>query len=318
MDTFFNSKSIIDNLLKWKIHLAVIIVITVILAIFFSSSWIITPLYKSYAIMYPSNVSPYSDENETEQMVQIMQSRDIRDSVVKKFDLARHWKIDSNYRYFMSTLEWIYSQRIKVNKTPYEAVSLEVWDPDPRMACDILNAMMDFYNLKVRALHKEKFGEVVTNYEGIMSLKKQSLDSLSGRVKELGTKYGLLDYASQTREVMRALVGPGGRMAEAQKYRKALEEKGGEMRMIEELMTSEAEGYSFLKLDYDRAVLDYNRNYTYINLLTKPYPSDKKAYPIRWLIVLVSVLAVTFLSVIVIGIIENRKALKTLPAPHVE
>jgi uncharacterized protein involved in exopolysaccharide biosynthesis len=318
MNTYFNSKNLIDILLKWKIHLAVIVVITVILAVFFSSSLIITPLYKSYAIMYPSNVSPYSDENETEQMVQIMQSRDIRDSVVKEFNLAKHWKIDSSYRFFMSTLDWVYSQRVKVGKTPYLAVTLEVWDPDPGMARDIVNAMMKFYNLKVRALHKEKFGEVVNNYQTIMAYKKQSLDSLSDRVKELGTKYGLMDYQAQTREVMRALVGPGGRMADAQRYRKALEEKGGEMKMVEELMTSEAEGYSFLKLDYDRAVLDYHRNYTYINLLTKPYAADKKSYPIRWLIVVVSVVAVLFLSLIVIGVVENRKVLKPASEPHAD
>lgn len=311
MNNFFNSQNILDILLKWKIHLAVIVVLTLILAVFFSSPIIITPLYKSYAVVYPSNVSPYSDENETEQMVQILQSRDIRDSVVKTYNLAAHWKLDSNYRYFMSTLEWIYSQRVKVGKTPYEAVTIEVWDPDPRMACDIVNTMMTFYNKKVRTLHQEKFQEVMVNYETIMNVKKQSLDSLAIRAQELGLKYGILEYSAQTREVMRALLGSGGRVGEAQKYRKSLEEKGGEMKLIEEMMRAESEGYSILKLDYDRALLDANRKYTYINLLTPPYPADKKSYPIRWLIVSVSVLSVFFLSILIIGVIERRKMVQT-------
>ena len=32
----------------------------------------ITPLYKSEAVAYPANVTPYSDESETEQMLQII------------------------------------------------------------------------------------------------------------------------------------------------------------------------------------------------------------------------------------------------------
>ena len=161
MDNFFNSKHIIDILLKWKWHLAIIVVVTVIVSAFISSPLVITPLYKSSAVVYPSNISPYSDENETEQMVQILQSRDIRDSVIMKFNLARHWKIDSTYQYFMSSLDFVFSQRVKVTKTPYEAVSIQVWDPDPRMACDVVNAMLQYYNTKVRSMHKEKFREVV-------------------------------------------------------------------------------------------------------------------------------------------------------------
>jgi len=84
MEEFFNSKNIVEILIKWKYHLLIIVAVSVLLAVFFSSSIFITPLFKSYAVVYPSNVSPYSNESETEQMMQIMQSKDIRDSIIKK------------------------------------------------------------------------------------------------------------------------------------------------------------------------------------------------------------------------------------------
>jgi uncharacterized protein involved in exopolysaccharide biosynthesis len=62
-----------------------------------------------------------------------------------------------------------------------------------------------------------------------------------------------------------------------------------------------------MKLDADQALLDYNRNYTFVNVLSKPFPADKKAYPIRWLIVVFSTLAAFFLAVLIIGYIENRR-----------
>ena len=310
MDSFFNSKNVIDILVKWKVQLAVVIVAAVLLSVFFSSPIFMTPLYKSNCLLYPSNISPYSDESETEQSVQIFQSRDIRDSLVKKFNLAKHWGIDSAFKHFESTLVWEYSQRVRVNKTPFEAVEIEVLDQDPVMARDLINAMLDVYNRKIRAMHKEKFGEVVLNYNYIMGVKKRYIDSLKTRAEDLGRQYGLLEYQSQTREVMRAYLGSGGgsaRSAELRTLKKNMEEKGGEMMLLSEMIRSESDAFSTIKLDADRALLDYNRNYSYVNVLSKPYVADKKAYPIRWLIVVFSTMAAFFFAMLIVGMIERGK-----------
>jgi hypothetical protein len=314
MEDYFNSKNIIGILVRWKIHLLVIMLAAALIAAFFSSPIFITPLFKSYAYVYPSNISPYSDESETEQMMQIMQSKDIRDSIIKKFDLPKHYGIDPNYKYYTSTLLWEYGKKVKIIKTPYSAVGIEVYDKDPNVACDIVNEILNQYNLKIRFMHREKFLEVVNNYRQINEFKKKELDSLQLQASELGTKYGLLEYQYQTKEVMRAILSGGSsyNRAEAGRLRKSLEEKGGHRELISHLMKSISEDYSKLKLDYDRAVLDYNRNYTYESILNKPFPADKKSYPIRWIIVLVSVVAAFLLAIIVIGVIESRR---TRPIP---
>ena len=314
MEDYFNSKNIIGILVRWKIHLSVIIIAAALIAAFFSSSIFITPLYKSFAYVYPSNISPYSDESETEQMMQIMQSKDIRDSIIRKFDLPKHYGIDPNYKFYTSTLLWEYGKKVKIIKTPFSAVGIEVFDKDPVVACDIVNEILNQYNLKIRFMHKEKFLEVVHNYRMITDYKKQELDSLQLVARDLGTQYGLLEYQFQTKEVMRALLSGGSNLnrAEANRIRKNLEEKGGHRELVSHLMKSISEDYSKLKLDYDRAVLDYNRNYTYESILNKPFPADKKSYPIRWIIVVISVVAAFFLAIIVIGVIESRR---TRPVP---
>jgi len=321
MEDFFKTKNILAILIRWKIHLAVIFVVAVLLAVFFSSSIFITPLFKSYAVVYPSNILPYSDETETEQMMQMMQSKEIRDSIIKKFDLARHYKIDPDYRYYTSTLLWEYGKKVKITKTPYSAVSIEVWDKDPKIACDMANEIMNQYNFKVRSLQKEKFWEVVVNYRTIVNMKKKELDSITQRTRELGTQYGLLDFPSQTREVMRAYLGTGNsgmRSGEAYRLKKNLEERGGERELLSQLMVTEAKDYRTLKLDADRAMLDFNRNYTFVNVLNKPFVADKKSYPVRWVIVVVSALAALLLAVIVIGLLERHRASKAASAGSAE
>lgn len=313
MEDYFNSKNLIQVLIRWKFHLAVIVVLAALLAAFFSSPIFITPLYKSYAVVYPANVSPYSDESETEQMIQMFQSKDIRDSIISKFDLPAHYRIDPNYEYFTSTLLFEYGQKVKIAKTPYEAVNIEVMDKDPKMACDMVNEIMHQYNLKVKSLHKEKFKEVVIDFKAITAMKVHDIDSLKRLAGELGTKYGLMEYTSQTREVMRAFLGAGRNNREVLNLKKNLEEKGGDMLMLSELMASEAEGYSTFKLDYDRAVLNYNRDYTYVNILNKPFVSDKKAYPVRWVIVVLSAFSAFFVAVLVISIIDRRRLKLAVP-----
>ncbi|MCX6283211.1 MAG: hypothetical protein NTW31_03100 [Bacteroidetes bacterium] len=306
MDNFFNNVKLLDLVIKWKYHLLAVIIAAILLSVLFSSPIFITPLYKSYAVVYPSNISPYSTENETEQMIQMLGSKDIRDSVIHKFNLAKHWRTDSTYEYFMSTMVFFWEQRVKIGKTPNEAVEIEVLDPDPQIASDMAMAIVNYYNIKVRSLHKEKFGEVVENYNYIMAKKRQYIDSLGKEVVALGTKYGILEYGGQTREVMRAYFLNKG-SSEVQKYRRNLEEHGGEVMKLDEMIRSESGTFAQLKLDADRALMDYNRKYTHANLLSKPFPADKKSFPVRWLIVVMSTLAALLLALIVASIIENRK-----------
>jgi len=306
MDNFFNNVKLLDLIIKWKFHLLAVAVAAILLSVLFSSPIFITPLYKSYAVVYPSNISPYSDENETEQMIQMLSSRDIRDSVISKFNLPKHWGIDSTYEYFMSTMVWYWEQRVIINKTPNEAVEIEVLDPDPRVACDMASAIIDYYNIKVRNLHKEKFGEVVENYNFIMAKKQAYMDSIGKQAIDLGTKFGILEYQGQTREVMRAYFQNKSN-GEVLKYKRNLEEHGGEIMKLGEMMRSESEALATLKLDADRALLDYHRRYTHANVLSKPFPADKKSFPVRWLIVVMSTAAALFFAVIVVAFIENRK-----------
>jgi capsule polysaccharide export protein KpsE/RkpR len=319
MEDFFKSKSLMNILVRWKIHLVVIVGTAVILAAFFSSSIFITPLFKSYAILYPSNISAYADESLSEQALQVLNSKDIRDSLIAKFDLPHHYGIDVNYEYYTSTMLWEFTKNVKFTKTPYDAVTIEVWDKDPKVACDMVNEIMNQYNYVLRRLHKEKFREVVVNYRTVTDYKRKELDSLQLKSKELGEKYGLLDYPNQSREVMRAYLaggGSGSRGGEVNRLKKNLEEHGGEKEMLSNLMTAITKDYSAFKLDYDRAVLDANRNFTYVNVLNKPFISDKKAYPVRWLIVVTAAFSVLFFSIIVIGIIEARRR-RSSDAPSV-
>lgn len=316
MESQFYQINILKLLNKWKYHLGAIVVLAAILGAIFSGPIFITPMFKSYAVVYPSNIAPYSDESESEQMLQILQSGDIRDSVIRKFNLARHYKIDSSYKYFLSSMLWEYSQNVKVEKTAYEGINIEVLDKDPKIACDMVNSILTFYNLKVRKLHEEKFGEVVAMFERSLLKEQQYIDSLKNRFMDLSVNYGLLDYSNQSREIARGYLktidGSGSghiNSKEVLRLKENIEKMGGEFILLQRLIEYEAGKFTALKKDYDQAYRDYDRKFTYTNVISEPFVADKKAFPVRWLIVVISSIAAFFAAFVAVLVFENYQGM---------
>jgi len=312
MKTYYDNSSLVGILLKWWIHIAVIALVALLLGILFSSPIFITPKYKSYAVVYPHNISPYSDESETEQMLQLLQSKDIKDSVIKKFDLAAHYKVDSSFKYFYSTVYYEYSESVSISKTPYESVEITVLDRDPQLANDMVNAILEFYHGKVRKLHNDHYIEVIRMYDAIIAKKQAHIDSLKIRLSTLSSEYGLIEYDAQAEEItrgyLRTVTGASSNSInskEVMRLKKNIEEHGGDLIEIVEAIRNEAINFSLLKVDYANAVRFYTDELTYANVVTPPYPSDKKSYPVRWLIVVFTMIASLFFAIIIILIIER-------------
>ncbi len=304
MDNNFNNLSLVQLVLKWKWHILIITVVAALCGAIFSSSLFITPLYKSVAVAYPANISPYSDESETEQMLEIINSTSIMDSVVEKYDLWTDYKINKADPFAKTYMINEYRSKIKIGKTPYEAVSITVMDKDPFVACDIAKDILNFYDRKVHDLHTQKVGEVVDMYALQLSMKQHDIDSLKEALTDLATNYGVLNYSGQLREVTRGFVNGS---AKANELKQNLEKYGADAVDLETKIVAEANTYSLIKKDYEQNLRFFNSHLTYSNIITEPFPADKKSFPVRWVVVALCGLGALLLSIVVIFVIENRR-----------
>ncbi len=313
MDKYFDSTNLMRVIDKWKYHLLIIVGIAALLAGIFSGPSFITPLYKSYAILYPANINPYSEESETEQMLQIMMSQDIVDSMINKFDLAKHYHINPHYKYYKTVLLGQYRDLVSISKTPYEAVQIQVKDANPDTASLMVQGIIDFYNKKVDFLHKSKYREVVQMYERQLSRKRSSLDSLKTIMYNLGTKYGIFEYDYQSQQVMRAYLGSLDRnpahinSKAVKKLVQGMTEHSGQLVEVVEMIRDEANDYVTVKKDYEMALRFVDSNLTYSNVVTYPFVPDKKSYPVRWLIVIIVSLAAFVFALLIIFWIERKR-----------
>lgn len=305
-NSFFNSIELIGLLKKWRKQLLIVGVSALVLSIIFSSPFFIKPKFKSTAIVYPSNLITYSTESATEQMLQLAQSSVIRDEIINSFHLLEHYDIDStsdkSYRTLVINQ---YEENVIIKKTDFESMEITVFDTDPKLAAQMADSIIHFFDVKARQLQAEKSREVMIISKNQLDAKKIEMDSLENRVHELQLQYGILDFKEQTKEVSRAylksLASPGSKSAiEAKRIYDNLINKGAELNAINEHLWRTRGFYNDLKVVYENAERDVFKKLTYANVVTPPSPSDKKASPIRWLIVLVSVSSALLMSFIVI------------------
>lgn len=290
---------------RWKLY-SIISAIALTCSIVFSSSWFITPLYKSYAIIYPSNLQPYSTESPSEQMLQFFQSVDIKNEIIKKFDLVHHYEIDSTQRFFQSKLYNEFDNNISIKKTPYESIEIEVMDKDPIMAYEITRGLIDVFNEKIQNTQKLKAYEVMVMRENIVNSFRKNLDSLFTNLQTLSIDYNILEYEAQVREAYRGYFSANStNRPYLDKLIKNLEEKGGEFKFLSIQLENTALAYSEAQTEYEVARADYLKELTYTNEVSTPFPSDKKAYPTRWLIVLV-VMAGTWIMLTMLLILQDQ------------
>ena len=291
MASLFNATDLIGVISRWRKHLFVILLLSIVVPAIFSGPAFIKPKYKSNVILYLSNIIPYGNETPTEQSLQLLQSGDIREQIIKKFDLMKHYGINpEKTKYPMTELNEEFDENISFRKTEFESVEIQVYDTDPKIAADIANTFVDLFNLKARQLQRDKSAEVVKITKTEMEKKKAEMDSLEALLFKMPQPIanGPVTLEKQSQLVM----------------------KDQYSMLASENLWKTRSTYNDLKILYETAVRDVVKELTYSNIVSKAYPAEKKSYPIRWLIIVLSMMSAFLLSLITLVSIENYKKLK--------
>ena len=298
MSKYFNNLTLLKVILKWKWHICSATALAIIAGAVFSGPRFITPKYKSETIIYPNGLSEFSDETYTEQMLQVIESQEIIDSVVAIFNLMEHYNIDPNYKYAKTVLLGEYHDRVSISKTPYDAVKIKVLDKDPQMACDIANEIIRLYNVKFDNIHKTKKLEYVKMYENILTHKYNFIDSLKKELASIIGDNNMLNYL---------YLSKGNSIAYFSNSDNSNPQNISNAIALVELITTETEAYSEIKLEYENELLQAEGEMTYSNIVSRPFVADKKATPVRWIIVALCGIAALLLSILTVVAIEDIK-----------
>ena len=275
---------------QWRLF-AIVGVLAAVLSTVLSGPAFLKPRYKSSATVYPVNLNSYSIETRTEQLLQLLESNSIRDSLIRRFDLATVYDVDTaaNGGYFALYNE--FDDRVDIDKTRYESVRIQIVDEDPVRARDMVSEMLRQVNLFARVLQREKSYEVLKIATRSLDHERNKMDSVEAQLNLMRREAGLLSYDLQVKELTKGYVrmlgsGAGqGQKDQLQAMIRELEEKGGEFKKLTDLSIFFRQNFDRLLTEHERVVNDVTKELTYTNVVVYPEVSDKKVYPVRWLIV---------------------------------
>lgn len=274
-------------------------------------SLMITPMFESSVIMFPASnasvskdllsqnysgrqdVHSFGEEEQAEQLLQVLNSEPIRSRIIQKYDLMEHYEIKPDEKYPLTRLYEEYKSNINFRLTEFMSVEISVMDRDPEYAANIANdiaALVDtVYNNMKKARAREAFHLVEHEYleatNNLASL-RDSMDRLSDQVSRNMNTSG----------------DPANNLI------LAISENGALYMAMMNRIRYETALVTDLSLKYKEARLEMEQNLPHKFIVEQAYPSEKKAYPKKSLIVIVSTFASLLFALIVLIIMDNIRA----------
>lgn len=313
-------------LFKYFKHLTVIAIVVILLSSIFSSSYFITPLYKSIVILYPTasnsiskillsknfnnnkDILEFGEDEQTEQMLQVLGSNKIRDRIIAKYNLLSHYEIKENAKFKMTTLFEEYEDKFKFRRTEYMAVKITVYDKNPQFAADMANDVAELLDSTINIMQKKiavkAFSIVEAEYLNLKKEVKFNEDSLS-----VLRGLGVHDYESQSEMFNRQLAiemaaGNNAGVNRLEKKLDVLAKYGGPYVSLRDALEHDKKKLSELRSKYEEARVDATESLPHKFVINSAYKAEKKSYPIRWLIVVISTFASIFVAMLVFAFVE--------------
>jgi uncharacterized protein involved in exopolysaccharide biosynthesis len=317
----YSSANLIAFFYKNRKSLFGIPFLAMIVAVAFSGPKFIKPLFESQVILFPSttnsvskallpqsngygdeDIFEYGDEQQAEQLLQILNSGEIRDSVIQKFDLMAHYEIDEDTKYRRTKLFKEYASKIEFARTQFMSVEINVKDTDPQIAADIANYisfLVDKTKRRVSRSRAEMGLEIVKNeYHSLQG----EIQKMEDKITELRYK-GVHDYESQSAvfneqyAIALAAGAPSGRVKALERRLDTLAKYGGKYVAIRDELQLLKEEEVKLKTKFDQAKVDVNQNLPATFKVDAAFPAERKSYPKRSILIL----AVGFATLIMVA-----------------
>ncbi|MBL7943042.1 MAG: hypothetical protein JNM00_09765 [Flavobacteriales bacterium] len=261
------------------------------------------------------DVLAYGEEEDAERLLQIINSDKIRNRIIEKYDLWTHYNIPRDAKGANTLMNKEYNSNVTSRLTKFMSIEVEVLDKNPERARDMANdiaALTDTVSNQLRnerAMQAFQYAEV--SYKNLQEEIKLLEDSMAAL-----RRIGVYDYITQIEGLNEqyATAINEGRMSQANELKKqmdTLSQYGNVYTKLETMIESTYEREAILKKRYELMKIDVESKLPAKFVVDYASASDKKAYPIRWLIVAMSTASAFVLAFVFLLIWDNFKKLRT-------
>jgi len=290
-------------------------------------SFMMTPLYLSTAIVFPAATSTVSfseqrnakaaamdfgEEEQSEQLVQILQSSRIRNKIVDQFDLMKHYDIDTTDANKHYLLMKEYEGHFAFIRTRYGSIQIDVLDRDPDLAAEMANKIVDLIDTVKNNMVAERTWPAFEINTRKKNLLDQDLKLVLVKMDSLAD-LGVVSIEGRT-NLFQAFVD-----AKNQEDRTFLRQQidvnlkyGAKFDALEQIRDEKIVKLEKFLDSYEQAESDANSVFNHKFVVEQAVVADKKDQPKRLIIVLLSMIGTFVFMVFALLIADRIKELKKL------
>jgi capsular polysaccharide biosynthesis protein len=316
MNQSFNLLEFFKTLWNWRKPILIVCGIAIVGSVVITDPHIMPPYYESTAIFYPLNPNMTSSgtlfsggdaymfggSGDIDRILSIASSAPLELYIVNKFHLFRHYKIDSakeDYPIYAVLKE--FEENYRATKNEKGAIEISVMDIDKNLAAEIANAVVNKLDETNRDLLNENKKKILAIYKKKKVEKEQEVKKLTDSIFNLKQKNNLYtdieDLASQVRN---------SRNSGNSDYDAALEN----VKVLEEKKKGAIRELNNNIVQFEQFEASINSEVSTLFILQKAFAPEKKTKPVRWVIVLASLLICFMLSALAILLIERFNFIK--------
>jgi len=246
-------------------------------------SLMIKPLYESTVTLYPSSniteartllgestsrTALFGDDDATEKLIQVINSDQVRDWLRTTYNLASHYNIKPGEKYPNTVISEKMDRFIRCSKTSFGSVEIRVRDRDREIACAMAN-------------------DIASRADTIFNNLQRS--SATQMLDEISRSYGLQDKLVRM-------------------YEDTLSTLKGEAALrIWSTLETETDYLGLIRGRYLEALALSQQTLPYTLVVDRAVVAEKKVFPHRSLIVIISTASVLILLALILFVIEGVK-----------
>lgn len=208
-----NSENLVVFFYRWRKPLIIVTVVAAIISIV--ASLLIQNKYKSTVVLFPTTTSSIAkalisenntgkedvlrlgEEEEAEQMIQILNSDEIRTRIIEKYNLMSHYDIDEDDEYKNTKLQKEYENNVSFDRTKFMSVEINVLDHNPDTAALIANDIAALLDTVKNRMRREIAVEALAIVKYEFESQFDYINELQDSLKEL-RQMGIINVRAQS------------------------------------------------------------------------------------------------------------------------
>ena len=265
-----------------------------------------------YEEMNSGDILSYGETEDAERLLQLLNSSLVRGKIIKSHNLAEHYEIDVNEPGGRTLLQKEYNSNVSASLTRYGSIRVAVMDKDPQLAKVIANHLVQLTDSLANKLRNERaqlayelskqsyykaLNEIQTAEDKLGKLHEQGIYNFEAQVEGLTVQYGTA-VANNNMKGARTIQNDLDRISKL----------ANEYNELANFLEPAYEQLATLKKRHDQLKVDAETRLPSSLVVDMAEAADKKSSPVRWMIVVVSVLSTLAMTLITLLILDSIKS----------